>query len=547
MMQYLLDRGVQFFSTTGNDGANTTYYPGGLSASYANAHCAIAFDEQTGQRASFSNYVSTASGCAPGANVLGFLPDGRLGLWNGTSAAAPHMALLCAMGATGGRFTTAQVGAALKANCRDTGQPAAQQGGGAYDLAAALTALGAFNSLPPQTVRRNLASNPSVETDTTGYALRSARTGITATIPGRSNNLATPCGTFYLSVSVTGNGTSDATNPDVEVSLPTMPVTAGLTYTWSAHSRHGVIGPVMQWAVQWQNDAGANLGTFVGAKSPLLPTVWARYVMTLTAPTGATKAVPWLRGFGFTATTLNSWRIDGLLYERGDIGPYFDGSSSDAKWDGTANLSTSTLGTAVAAGADYHPVAIIWPASENSNDGEYDLMENSRPGDDHAEAFLHYPRPAGASLQQEHATKAGVDLSQWHNFAFEKTPDGITGYLDGVQWFHYAGGRSAPAIHLRRPRQPLRSSNGWLTSSQSPKTGRGQERRPWLASTTTSYSRKPQRPVCRVTTGRFPPQRRHGCGATSLHTAPRPSARTSRTCHQGTSPCSSTTSPAPPG
>jgi hypothetical protein len=104
-----------------------------------------------------------------------------------------------------------------------------------------------------------------------------------------------------------------------------MPVTAGQTYTWSAHSRHGVIGPVMQWAVQWQNDAGANLGTFVGAKSPLLPTVWARYVMTLTAPTGATKAVPWLRGFGFTATTLNSWRIDGLLYERGDIGPYFDG------------------------------------------------------------------------------------------------------------------------------------------------------------------------------------------------------------------------------
>ena len=92
-------------------------------------------------------------------------------------------------------------------------------------------------------------------------------------------------------------------------------------------------------------------------------------------------------------------------------------------------------------GASYHPVAIVWPDSDRwPEDGEFDFMENSRPGDDHAEAFLHYPHSASVSVQQEHATKSGVDLSQWHNFGFEWTSTGISGFLDGVQWFSYAGG-----------------------------------------------------------------------------------------------------------
>lgn len=239
-LQYLLDRGVQFVCSMGNDGLNSAGYPAFLSTQYSNCHSSIAFNKDTNRRAGFSNHTAAASGCAPGEGELGLSPTAAVVTWSGTSASSPHMARLVAMGATGGRFSTAQVGAALKANTRSTGQPDSEQGHGAYSLQNALTALG----------------------------------GITV-------------------------------------------------------------------------------------------------------------------------------------------------------------------------GSDYHPVAIIWPTSENFDDGEYDLMENGRPGDGHAEAFLHYPRPAGAALQQEHPTKDGVDLSAWHNFAFEKTPDGITGYLDGVQWFHYAGGAIA--------------------------------------------------------------------------------------------------------
>jgi hypothetical protein len=142
-VQYLAARGVQLFCCMGNSNLNAAEYPAAYSTSYANVHSSISFDEVTGKRSTFSNYTATASGCAPGTSVLGLTPEGTVTTWSGTSASSPHMARLCAMGCTGGRYTASQVGSALKANCRNTGQPAAEQGGGAYSLLAAMTALGA--------------------------------------------------------------------------------------------------------------------------------------------------------------------------------------------------------------------------------------------------------------------------------------------------------------------------------------------------------------------------------------------------------------------
>ncbi|OAH15434.1 glycoside hydrolase family 16 protein [Streptomyces jeddahensis] len=107
-------------------------------------------------------------------------------------------------------------------------------------------------------------------------------------------------------------------------------------------------------------------------------------------------------------------------------------------------------------GRPYHPLLILWPDSnEHPEDGEYDYLENGAPGEQCAEAFLHYPHPEGVPVQQEFAQKCGVDLSQWHNVAIEWTPDHVRGFIDGEEWFRFSGGATedrdciqcAPSMH----------------------------------------------------------------------------------------------------
>jgi hypothetical protein len=101
------------------------------------------------------------------------------------------------------------------------------------------------------------------------------------------------------------------------------------------------------------------------------------------------------------------------------------------------------LGAQTGEGADYHPVALIWPTSEKwPDDGEYDFMENDGPGQDQWDAYIHYPHSSNVPEQQIGLTSgAGVDMSQWHNIAIEKAPEGISLFLDGVRkWGPLSGG-----------------------------------------------------------------------------------------------------------
>jgi hypothetical protein len=359
-LDYLQPLGVHFFASMGNDGLNQAYYPAAYSTTYANVHSSIAWDETTNTRRSTSNYTATASGVAPGANVLGLTPTATPMVWSGTSASAPHMAQLCAMGMTGGRFTAAQVGAALKATTGNTGQPTAEQGGGRYDLQAALTSLGGFTNLPAAAFRRNLSPNPSVEVNLTGYGLAATRAGLTAS-GALSSTITTPFGITYLSIGVTGDGSTSATTADVEVGLGNVAVTAGQPYTFSTHSRIATAGPTLQWWLRWENAAGTSLGEVAGDKSPVLSTVWARYHLTATAPASATRAVMRVRGWGFTATSLVSWRLDGFHYEQtSGLKPYFDGSTGGAVWDGTVNNSTSRVGATAPTGNTGSPYTAVF-------------------------------------------------------------------------------------------------------------------------------------------------------------------------------------------
>lgn len=152
--QYLKDRNVLLFCSAGNNSTYTLGSTGGLSQFFSNAHSSIASDENTDARAAFSNYHEDGSGSAPGRLVTSLTIAAVPTAWSGTSASSPHMASLAARALTGGRFTTTQVGAALKASVRDTGQTAQQQGHGAYDLASTMRALGA---LPARTAGASMS------------------------------------------------------------------------------------------------------------------------------------------------------------------------------------------------------------------------------------------------------------------------------------------------------------------------------------------------------------------------------------------------------
>ena len=81
--------------------------------------------------------------------------------------------------------------------------------------------------------------------------------------------------------------------------------------------------------------------------------------------------------------------------------------------------------------SEYHPVLILWPDSKSSTCAEIDYAESTS---DTAlvKFFLHYA--CSGSGKQTYSAKA-VDTTQWHNYAVEWTPTGITGYIDGVKTF----------------------------------------------------------------------------------------------------------------
>ncbi|WP_308253044.1 glycoside hydrolase family 16 protein [Pseudonocardia sp. ICBG601] len=62
--------------------------------------------------------------------------------------------------------------------------------------------------------------------------------------------------------------------------------------------------------------------------------------------------------------------------------------------------------------------------------GEIDFMEIMSQERDEVNVFLHY----GEDNSQVQG-KVEVDATEWHNWAVEWTPDGVTTFLDGEEWW----------------------------------------------------------------------------------------------------------------
>jgi hypothetical protein len=50
------------------------------------------------------------------------------------------------------------------------------------------------------------------------------------------------------------------------------------------------------------------------------------------------------------------------------------------------------------------------------------------------QAFLHHPRQSDGGAQ--YFAELHTDITQFHNWAIERTATSVTGWCDGVQWFH---------------------------------------------------------------------------------------------------------------
>ncbi|WBB59582.1 polysaccharide lyase family 7 protein [Streptomyces sp. WMMC500] len=138
----------------------------------------------------------------------------------------------------------------------------------------------------------------------------------------------------------------------------------------------------------------------------------------------------------------NSTVADGIMTMRGE-------ANGDTGWIrqnvdmqyGRWEIRSRSRNTGSSGGL-YHPLHLIWPThGDRLKNGEYDWVEYSNPDAQCLSAFLHYPD--SPTDKKENPELCPVDMTQWHNFAFEWTPEELVGYVDGEEWFRFADGANA--------------------------------------------------------------------------------------------------------
>lgn len=190
--------------------------------------------------------------------------------------------------------------------------------------------------LPLDDVRVNLITNPSFETNTTGW---SAVTGnCTFTRSTSDSRFGSSCANLVFNTSsVAGDG--------IQTLVPRVSVTSGFPYTFSAYLKVDS-GATYSYdvVIAWLNAAGADISYSATAANVTAGSGWNRISASGTAPVLAVSArfaVRRLTGMG-TASTL---KVDGIMFEQSStVGAYFDGSFGGF-WTGTAHASTSRNAT----------------------------------------------------------------------------------------------------------------------------------------------------------------------------------------------------------
>jgi hypothetical protein len=152
---------------------------------------------------------------------------------------------------------------------------------------------------------------------------------------------------------------------------------------------------------------------------------------------------------------------DGILTINGDA----DGNSEGIAWGAGAMYGRWEARMRASAGdPDYHAVLLLWPDNEDEGGygGEVDFMENSDPTRQNTEMFVHYD-------DEDTQLHGGVDVdaTQWHNWAVEWSPDHITAYLDGKQWWSTSLSAAQPPgpMHMTIQLDQFRDGGGLKPSN----------------------------------------------------------------------------------
>ena len=97
-------------------------------------------------------------------------------------------------------------------------------------------------------------------------------------------------------------------------------------------------------------------------------------------------------------------------------------------------------------GAGYRPAVLLWPDAEDwPAGGEIDLLDAPQPNRDRTDFVVHH-----GSGDLRGTTTVITDVTQWHNYAVEWTPEHIVGYVDGQQVYRTDDPSMIPtrAMHL---------------------------------------------------------------------------------------------------
>lgn len=193
------------------------------------------------------------------------------------------------------------------------------------------------------TLYRNLAKNPSVETNATGYTATAGTSGTASGARTSSGPQVSGSWSYRVTWTVATSAVSGGAN------YTGTSVTAGTQYDYSTYVTSSKTQRVLM-TIRYRNGVGTSISTATGTQTVLSANTPALLTVSLsTAPTGTATVdieVAAVSGTSGANWANGDWlSLDATMITVSYATPssYFDGSSPGADWSGTANASESLL------------------------------------------------------------------------------------------------------------------------------------------------------------------------------------------------------------